>query len=262
MIKDFNQVFVSQHGIEAFEEGFKNAWDLNSYKDPNQPAIFFGMYAWEDVVRMEKHKGPKIIIWGGNDMHSQQLNHVANLQKQQEIYTWAYPGEFSDTLSRHNIKHKKLYIALKDYSTLSPITLGENIYVYKGRHGNRPDYFKWEETITPLIKVFGEDRIKFTSYLPMDELIEKVYKDCFAYVKPNPRGGCTSMFELAHMGIRTIGKNHKGLDCFTEYSDILNLLDLIMEESKFIGKTRKNIAEATKKEFTGPEWLNLNFWRG
>ena len=68
------------------------------------------------------------------------------------------------------------------------------------------------------------------------------------------------MFELAHMGVRTIGKNHKNLDCFTEYSDIPNLLDLIMEESKFIGKTRKDIANSTKEIFTGPEWLDLNFW--
>ena len=260
MVKDFNQVFVSQHGVQFFEEGFKNTWDLNPYKDPNQPSIFFGMYHWDDVVRMEQHKGPKIIIWGGNDMQPQQLNYVANLQKQQEIYTWVYPGEFSDTLSKYNIKHKKLYIALKDYSTFSPITLGENIYVYKGVHGNRHNHYRWEEVVSPLIKVFGEDRIKFTNHLPMNELIEKVYKDCFVYIKPNPKGGCTSMFELAHMGVRTIGKNHKNLDCFTEYSDIPNLLDLIMEESKFIGKTRKDIANSTKEIFTGPEWLDLNFW--
>ena len=260
MIKDFKQVWVSQHGVQFFEEGFKNAWGLDSYKDPHQPAIFFGMYHPEDVTKMTNHKGPKIIIWGGNDMQPQQLSYVSNLQTQQEIYTWAYPGEFSDTLSKYNIKHKKLYIALKDYSTFTPITLGENIYVYKGVHGNRPDHYRWNEVVSPLIKVFGEDRIKFANHLSIDELIEKVYKDCFVYIKPTPKGGCTSMFELAHMGVRTIGKNHKNLDCFTEYSDIPNLLDLIMEESKFIGKTRENITKSIKSEFTGPEWLNLNYW--
>ena len=257
MSTKFEQLYSS---MVFFKEGMKKKWGLNEYHNPNKPAVFMGLYETKDFETFLNHKGPKILIWGGGDMHPYKLQNVANLQKQQEIYTWAYPGEFSDTLSKYNIKHKKLYIALKDYSTFLPTILGENIYVYRGVHGNRPDYFKWEEVVSPLIKVFGEDRIKFTNHLPMDELIEKVYKDCFVYIKPNPKGGCTSMFELAHMGVRTIGKNHKNLDCFTEYSDIPNLLDLIMEESKFIGKTRKDIANSTKEIFTGPEWLDLNFW--
>lgn len=261
MSQDFKQVWVSHHGIQFFEEGFKNTWNLSTYHNHYEPAIFFGMYHQIDIEKMYNHKGPKIIIWGGNDMQPLQLNYIANLQKQQEIYTWAYPGEFSDTLSKYNIQHKKLYIALKDYSTLSPITLGENIYVYKGLHGNRHDHYKWNEVVEPLIDVFGENRIRFANNLPIDELIENVYKDCFVYIKPNPKGGCTSMFELAHMGMRTIGKNHKNLDFFTEYSDIHNLLDLIMDESKYIGKTRKDIINSAKKIFTGHEWLNLKFWK-
>ena len=33
-----------------------------------------------------------------------------------------------------------------------------------------------------------------------------------------------------------------------------------MEESKYIGKKRDDIVDATKGEFTGNEWLTLKFW--
>ncbi len=262
MIQDFNQCWVSQHGIQFFEEGFKSTWDLGSYSDENAPAVFFGMYHQDDVVKMTNHKGPKIIIWGGNDMQHPQLQYVSNLQKTQKIYSWAYPGEFSDVLTKYDIEHKQLYVALKDYSNFSPITLGENIYVYKGYSGNRSSHYKFDEVVNPLIEVFGSDRITFTNDLPIEELIENVYKKCFVYVKPNPKGGCTTMFELGHMGMRTLGNNHKNLDCFSDYqNDIHKLIGLIMEESKYIGKKREDIVSATKGEFTGKEWLTLEFWK-
>jgi hypothetical protein len=249
-------------GLNSLKNGFKSKWNLDSYSDNTSPAVFFGMYHQDDVVKMTNHKGPKIIIWGGNDMQHPQLQYVSNLQKTQKIYSWAYPGEFSDVLTKYDIEHKQLYVALKDYSNFSPITLGENIYVYKGYSGNRSSHYKFDEVVNPLIEVFGSDRITFTNDLPIEELIENVYKKCFVYVKPNPKGGCTTMFELGHMGMRTLGNNHKNLDCFSDYqNDIHKLIGLIMEESKYIGKKREDIVSATKGEFTGKEWLTLEFWK-
>lgn len=260
MKQDFKQAWISKHGVQFFEKNFKKLWNLDYYHDPTQPAIFFGLYHPEDIDKLISHKGPKIIVWGGNDMQSYQLNLISFLQQTQEIYTWAYPGWFSNILSQYKIKHKSLYIAIKDYSEFTPITLGENLYVYKGIHGNRPDHYKWDEVIKPLIEVFGEDRITFTNHLPIDRLIHEIYKNCFVYVKPNPKGGCTTMFELGHMGVRTLGIGNFGIDIFSEYNSIENLIELVIEESKFIGKTREDMALNTKKIFTGKEWLNLNFW--
>lgn len=259
MIQDFKQVWVS-YGVQFFREGFESRWGLNSYNNVDTPAIFLGMYRPEDFNMLNKHKGPKMIIWGGGDMIPSHLQYISHLQKDQKIYCWAYPGEFSNVLNNYGIRHKQLHVALKDYSSFSPITLGENIYVYKGIEGNRPDHFHWGEIVNPLIEVFGEDRITFSNNLPMGELIENVYKKCFVYVKPNPKGGCTTMWELGHMGIRTLGKNHKDLTLFSEYRDIPHLVDLIMEESKYIGKKREDIVDSTKEEFTGKEWLTLEFW--
>jgi hypothetical protein len=260
LIKDFNQIWVSKHGVEFFEDGVKLRWGLDEYHDETKPAVFFGMYHNDDLQKMMNHSGPKIVIWGGNDMQSKQLNFVSELQKTQKIWTWAYPGEFSNILSSYNIDHKKLYIALKDYSNFKPIKLGENIYVYKGVHGNRPGHYKWNEIVNPLIDTFGSDRVIYANHLPMGDLIQNVYKNCFAYVKPNPKGGCTTMWELGHMGIKTIGKSHERLGMFREYSDLDNLISLILEESNFIGTIRTDVSDATKQIFTGEEWLTLDFW--
>ena len=100
-----------------------------------------------------------------------------------------------------------------------------------------------------------------SSTLPMNELIEKYYNDCFVFVKPHERGGVTTMYDLAHMGRKTIGKGETNLPNFREYSDIKNLLDLIMEESKFIGQVRNDVATSLNDHFIGDEWLNLNYWK-
>ena len=68
------------------------------------------------------------------------------------------------------------------------------------------------------------------------------------------------MWELAHMGRRTIGLGFPELEYSTEFSNIENLIDLIVEESKYIGKIRPDVANSVKNLFLGDEWLSLDFW--
>jgi hypothetical protein len=258
---DFKQVYTSKVLEQYFGYNFRTKWKLSEYLDTNQPAIFLGLYEHEDVCKLIEHKGPKILIWGGGDMESPKLQFISSLQKEQEIHIWAYPGEFSNTLTNYSIQHKPLYIPLKDYSNFKLTPLGEKIYIYKGIHGDRSDYFKWNEIINPLTEVFGRDSILYADHLPIDDLVQNIYKNCFVYIKPNPKGGCTTMFELGHMGIRTLGKNHKNLDIFTEYDSTQDLIRLVKEESKYIGQIREDVSNSARKAFTGEEWLSLNFWR-
>ena len=266
MSRDFNQVYMSP-ALNDFKDDFKEKWSLEEYNSINDPLVFFGMYGQQDVDIFLKHKGPKVVVWGGNDMHAPQLNLVKDYVDRGDAFTFAPPGEFDRTLNQFNIKHKVVYIPNKDYSKFKASPLGENIYIYMGRPDNpRPDYFKFNEVVDPLVKVFGKDRVKWviqneSATLPMDQLIEKYYNDCFVFVKPHERGGVTTMYDLAHMGRKTIGKGETNLPNFIEYSDIKNLLDLIMEESKFIGKVREDVATSLNNHFIGDEWLNLNYWK-
>lgn len=260
MIQDFKQAYISPVLKEYFGEDFLTKYSLDWYNDIFSPSIFFGLYLKEDISYMAEHKGPKIIIWGGNDMNPEIFRYVADLQKTQPIYTWYPEGDISNMIESYGIQLKRINVALKDYSLYTPTPLGENIYVYKGILGNRSDYFQWEETITPLIEVFGQDRIIYTDNVSSLELIETMYKNCFVYVKPNPKGGCTTMWELGHMGRKTLGVGMKESKFFTNYSSINNLIELIVEESKNIGKFQSKVAQATKNSFIGHEWLTLNFW--
>ena len=65
---------------------------------------------------------------------------------------------------------------------------------------------------------------------------------------------------LKSVGRKTIGKGEVNLPNFIEYSDLNNLIELIVEESKYIGKVREDVANSLKNHFLGNEWLDLNFW--
>lgn len=263
MDRDFNQVYMSP-ALNDFKNDFKEKWKLEDYNDINAPLVFFGMYGQPDYDIFMQHRAPIVVVWGGNDMHEAQIKAVKQKILNGQAYTFVPPGEFDNTLNKFEVPHKTCYIPNKDYSKFKPTPLGENVYVYLGRPDNfRPDYFKYHEVIEPLMQVFGEERIKWVkenNTLSIDELTKKYYNDCFCFVKPNDRGGVTSMYDLAHMGRMTIGKGESNLPNFKEYSDINNLIELVIEESKYIGKVREDIASSLNNHFLGNEWLTFKFW--
>jgi hypothetical protein len=256
-----SQAYVSPTLETTFGENFRSLWSLKKYEDKNSPAVFFGLYTATDLHVLESHNAPSIVIWGGGDMRKDSLELVSKMVSLGKTFTFAYPGEFSNILTSYNIDHKKLYIPIKSYSDFELCPLGEKIYVYRGVKGTRSSYFQWEEVIKPLISYFGEDSFIYTDNLPVSELIEGFYKNCFVYVKPTPKGGCTAMFELGHMGRKTIGTGLPGLPNFIEYRGFSQLTRLIKNESKKIGTLQPEVREATSKIFCGPEWLDLSFWK-
>jgi hypothetical protein len=258
-MKDFTQVYFS-NSIKFFQEGFIKKWNLKDYTDPNKPSIFLGLYSPQDYQIVKDHKSYGIVSLTGGDMVPQNLNFAQHIIDNKRIFCYQAPGFPTDIVKKYSIPHKSLFIAMKDYSAYSSCPLGENIYVYKGVHGNRPDYFKFNSVISSLIEVFGEDRITYTEFKTPQELIENYYKDCFVYVKPNDLGGATSMFELAHMGRKTLGGGFPNLDYLVNYKDIYHLIDLIQEEAKYMGTIREEISTQAKNTFIGDEWLNLSYW--
>ena len=258
-MKDFTQVYFS-NAIKFFQEDFMKKWNLKDYVDPNKPAIFLGLYDSTDHYILKNHKSYGIVSLTGSDMVPQNLNFIKHIVDNKKIFCYQAPGFPSNIAKKYSIPHKSLFIAMKDYTAYSSCLLGENIYAYKGIHGNRPDYFKFNDVISSLIKVFGEDRIIYTEFKSSQELIENYYKDCFVYVKPNDLGGATSMFELAHMGRKTLGGGFPNLDYLVNYKDIYHLIDLIQEEAEYIGTLREEVSIQAKNTFIGDEWLNLNYW--
>jgi hypothetical protein len=256
-----SQVYISPTLEATFGENFRALWGLKKYSDPNSTAIFFGLYTQYDLDVLRAHKFKSIVIWGGGDMRTDSLLCVKHLVNKGLTSTFAYPGEFSKILKDNNIFHKELYVPIKDYSKFTTCPLGDKIYVYRGVKGTRASYFQWNDVVAPLIKHFGENHFIYTDNMSISELIDNFYKKSFVYIKPTPRGGCTAMFELGHMGRKTIGVGHTNLPNFIEYKNISHLIKLIDRESRYIGKIRENVSVDTQKIFCGREWLNLDFWK-
>lgn len=255
------QAYVSSTLEQTFGENFRHKYGLSKYHDTNAPSVFFGLYRLEDINLLIEHKGFSLIVWGGADMRDSTLEIAKPLIKSNRAATLAFPGEFSNTLTKFSIPHKSLYFAIKDYSSLLPTALGDKIYVYRGIKGSRAKYFQWDSVISPLIDQFGEDKVIFTENLGFDELVKSYYSKAFIYVKPTPKGGCTSMIELGCMGIRTVGSGHSTFPSFITYKNLSHLFRIIENESKKIGQIQRGVSESTFKILDNSDWLNTDFWK-
>ena len=232
---------------------------MDEYNNPNEPSLFVGLYDDNDRKIFTNHKSYKLLYFAGGDFIPSNIKYAQSSKTLCIGYgaDWLYK-----TLDNYNIPYTKTRILLKSFDDFTPTPLGENIYVYKGLNGNRPGHYKWEEIVKPLQQVFGEDRIIYTQDLPLKELQEKYYNDCFVYVRPNPMGGGTAMFELGHMGRRTITNNHSDFSICSGYKNVNEMLDLIMEESKKIGTIQPQITKELKSMFDHEgNWLNLNHYK-
>ena len=65
---DFTQSYISPALVD-FSKGWYNKWGFSQYNNVNTPCVFFGMYNQQDANAFMAHKGPRIIFFGGNDMH-------------------------------------------------------------------------------------------------------------------------------------------------------------------------------------------------
>lgn len=257
MSRDFTQINISPILEEYFGENFRNKWNLSPYNDPNKPSVFLGWYNDFDYKIILNHKSPMIFIWGGGDMTEDKVKFISNLPNSHQIgYGWQ-----KNKFESLGVKYKEIIIPIKDFTTLPLSPLGENIYVYKGIHGNRPGYFKWDSIVNPLIEVFGKDRVIYSDFQPIDQLVENFYKDCFVYVKPNEKGGSTTMWELGYMGRKTITSNQGDLPNILNYSTLDDVINHIVEESKKIGTLQPQIREDLHNIFMNTdEWLYLNYY--
>ena len=91
MSKDFKQSYISPALVD-FTNGWFNKWGFDKYTDPEAPCVFFGMYNQQDANVFMAHKGPRIMIFGGNDMHEPQLNILKQNINDGKTFSFQPPG--------------------------------------------------------------------------------------------------------------------------------------------------------------------------
>lgn len=256
MDRYFNQAFVS-YGIWNFRESIFNKWGFENYSDLEKPAVFFGVYSNECVRRINKHKGKKIIVFMGND-----INYYGNLWKDDPNAVHVSYGPYKKNLESKGVKVFDHVTPLKSYSSYKPGKLGDCIYVYTGTINSRPKHYGWNEIVEPLIEEFGK-RVIWTKNQSEDDLISKFYSRSFAYVKPNPTGGSTTMWELAHMGRRTFTQGHSdlGFEFTVDYTDVNDLIDKLKLEESRIGAIPLEVSCSAVAAFDDTDdWLSLEYY--
>ena len=252
------QCYASEPMEEHFASGLRKRWNLTPYHDTNAPTVMFGWYDHKnDEQFLKNHKGPLVIIWGGADLNRHRAHH---LNSRPNTYQIAY-GWVSNLLKSWNVNHKIAIIPIKSFKNFQPLPLGNKIYVYKGWKVNRGGYFKWNEIIQPLINEWGEENFIFGMGHDINYVYENYYKNCFVFIKPNERGGSTTMWELGHMGRKTIAQNQGGAPNVLEFKDINHIAELVNEEAKKIGTVQKDLSDQVYNWMINDNrWLNLNWW--
>ncbi len=293
MQDDFSQCYVSR-GVDFFKENILKSWSCADYHDPNAPAIFIGVYHPEDIERFINHKSYKILFLGGSDFEN-----VKKIPSFNNTFCPVFSQSLNHQLSSRGVICKPWPVSVKDFNHIPTNTpLGDKIYVYSGNY--QRDYLNdnsglnkglFKECIVPLIEHLGEDRFIFASHLSMQDLIEKVYTNAFIFIKPNELGGNSTMWELAHMGRKTIACNMYGAPNLynaelkyakpsfksmlgfkkknyskypthnvTGYANIDTVLGYIEKEQGKIGTINHDVINATQSLFTEMPWKKLNFW--
>jgi hypothetical protein len=258
-MRDFNQVYVSEVLETHFGQDFREKWKLHKISNFIDPCVFIGLYTDVDFHVWNKHKGPKILYFGGNDLRDHQLNLVKNTEN---VNCIGYGGDWLySTLDKYNIPYTTKRISLKNYDKFIPTPLGDKIYVYKGITGERQDYYNWNDVIVPVMKIIGEDKFLFTENKSLDELHEHFYKKCFIYLKPNERGGSAGMIQLGLMGRMTITNGHSSFPNTIGYNNIDDIVNIIEKESNKIGTLQQDLSDRLRECFLQTdEWLNLDFY--
>lgn len=254
------QCYASQPMEEHFAKNFRKRWNLSHYSNPNAPTLFLGWYESKDWKVIKNHKSPFIFMFGGADFSPQKLNALKSLPNL--LGSPGYRPPMLQSFQKVNYPFRKMVIPFKSYDNFKPTPLGNKIYVYQGWKFSRSRYFKWEKFIQPLINEWGEDNFIFGMGHDIDYVHENFYKNSFVYIKPNERGGSTGMWELGHMGRKTIAQNQGGLPNVLEFTDIKHIAELVNQEAKKIGTIQTELATEVKEYLvSNNDWLNINFWK-
>lgn len=291
MNNDFSQCYISP-GLEFFKANALKSWQCDEYHDPKKPAIFVGIYHQEDIDVFNNHQSYKILFLGGSDYEN-----AAKISDFSNTFCPVFSQSLNYQLSKHGVICKPWPVSVRDFSHIpTDIPLGDKIYVYSGNE--QRDYLKdssglnkslYHECIKPLISHFGEDQFIFAKELSMDELISQVYANAFIFIKPNELGGNSAMWELAHMGRKTIScgmyaapniidtdlryrKNSiKNLLGFRDkskyptlgvsgYKKLEHVINTIEQERKNIGTINNALIKQVQSLFSEIPWKHLDFW--
>jgi hypothetical protein len=232
------QVYMSEC-IKHFHDGFRDVWGLRPYDNPNEPALFVGMYNTQDLATANNHKGRALTLFSGADISNSEYVETP-------IVCDEYQSKLINTTQDVKIVSQINY---RSFDKFKPTPLGNKIYCYQNEdtNGNRSKY-----RYDLLEKVMQHHEIIIGYHPHTDEEMIEIYKECYLGLQLNPSAGYTSTKEMAHMGRETISNRPSPFTIPFEEDELLNTINTISRARVSYEHTSK-----VAREFIniGKDWL-------
>lgn len=264
---------VFSTALEHFKEGFCANYPLDTdgrNYDPKAPCVFVGLYNGQDWEALAAHAGMAVVILGGADQSMTTAAFILRCREVgREVYVSRGPeGSPADRFtSKFKLPGKRVAVAFQNYSKFRPIPIGSKVYAYRGLGGDRTQrdaVFRWSERGEPLVEHFGAERFVIPEQrVPIEQLRDSAYTQAACYLRTNERGGLTTMFEMAHMGRRTVGPTSTGdiWPCYTPTDDFEEQVTFIERQLSREGEVDEGLYHQIRDHFSGTEWLDEDYWR-
>jgi hypothetical protein len=240
---DINKIFslsvqcnVSE-GLYMFESRFKSHFNLTSYKNVDEPCIFFGIYTNDDLKLLSDHKGLKIIVYGGSDVNFENKHMIDNIDFVKNLDNVISISISKCILNRLNsVGIKSIYCVLNlvDKNIFKPIsnkTKSNKIFIFNGQTTGREKIYG-EQYYKGVIKKLEENGHDF-DFVFSNTLNEKyenmpnIYGKCFVMLRLTKYdGNANSVQECEAMNIPVV---HNNSEYGIKWNTVNDVYDIILK---------------------------------
>ena len=266
------QAYVSP-SLSHFRDEFLKCWNLRKYDNPEEPAVFYGLYFdWDgdkkwptkssvDIETYNNHKGFKVLLCGAAEYSGGQFNKI----DKESLNLIAVDDWEVDACKALKLPYKHLKVPYFDFDRYLPIKLGDRIYSHIPLRENDGEWGKHFENMfqyEKLMKLFGEDTFCFPKeWTPVHKMLP-YFNQSFVNIKQDKVRGTVTSWKLGVMGRNTITINVEDAPNFLQYKSDDDLLRLVDEESKKIGTIQNGVSEKVKSYFhQSDDWLHEDYWK-
>ena len=280
---EIEQLYMTQHLRQGFYDRVKNSTGLRGYENDYLPAIFYGVWSDADLDTLRKNKSLKIIIWSGGDINAADyrdeyvrekvLSNVSEIKALSKVIHVSRSPFIARSLEEFGLPYIEAPFCPIDFDLYKPVTKGNSIYIYTAPSMESYYGSDWYDQVVEKYKdinfIFAcckasDDFVKASGYqskydvryYEQEELIDKVYSQCFLALRLTIHDGiANTVQELGLMGIKSV-HNGSGPSSLN-YETLEDLYRHIDRERETIGTCDEVLANEVRRYLT----LDKDFYK-
>jgi hypothetical protein len=275
---------VVSPSISYFSPFFFKIFDLKKYNNTLEPCVFFGCYDIDDLNKILKHSGYKIIIWAGSDSDYKRRDFAKKalfyLKNTKKIFHIAISDYIYSDLQHYHIPCKKIPFCIKNIDSYNPVSKGKSIYFYTSivnptLYGCMLFSSIYEKLKNKYNFIIGtcEEQMKYKKHKNTRKYpflqkahfyknMKTVYSDCFVGLRLTKHdGNANTVQELGMYGIKCFYNGDDNLKNTIKWKDATDIIKNIEIEARTIGNIDIDLSKKVK-DYLKPnnDWLNINYY--